>query len=226
MLSKLPNYYYENMLKGAGYRFVAGVDEAGRGSLAGDVFAAAVILPPDFKPPVNDSKKLSSDNREKLFFEIINSAESYAIASASADEINSTDILAASQLAMNRAVAALDIFIDGADIAIVDGNQGKHLVFTHYLLIKGDSLSKSVAAASILAKVSRDRYMKMLAAQYPGYGFERNMGYGTFEHREALLKLGQTKEHRTKFLRKILRFDDQLHITLHDTGSSSNLDSV
>jgi len=200
----MPTFQFERELLAAGFRFAAGVDEAGRGSLIGDVFAAAVILPADFSVPVDDSKKLSPAVRERLFAEIIDAADTYAIASASAAEINDSDILQATHLAMNRAVLALDMFDAKSDIAIVDGNQGKGLIFPHRLLIKGDSLSLSVAAASILAKVARDRYMLALHERYPGYDLNNNMGYGTAKHREALIRSGATPEHRTLFLRKIL----------------------
>lgn len=191
----------ENALFAEGFGTVAGVDEAGRGPLAGDVFAAAVILPKGAViEGLDDSKKLTEKRREKLFDEIVKAAVSYCVASASVREINELNILNATFLAMNRAIEGLELT---PDIALVDGNSGKGINYPHRCVVKGDSLSASITAASILAKVSRDRYMKELAVKYPGYGFERHSGYGTAAHKAAILELGATPEHRPLFLRKL-----------------------
>ena len=191
----------ENNLRCQGYNVLCGVDEAGRGPLAGPVCAAAVILPENcVLNGLNDSKKLSAKKRESLFQEICNHAISYGIAFASVDEIESLNILNASLLAMNRAMHELDMDFD---LAIIDGNQNRGLDFHTMTIVSGDSKCASIAAASILAKVTRDRYMCDLALKYPGYGFEQHKGYGTKAHYDALRRLGPCEAHRQSFLRKM-----------------------
>lgn len=197
-LSLLPSY--EEELYGKGYTAVAGVDEAGRGPLAGDVFAAAVILPRGFMPEgLNDSKKLSEKKREALYNVITENAISYAIGRASAAEIDTINILRATHLAMQRALEGLHI---PADFALIDGNPVKGIDCPHETIIKGDAKCLSIAAASILAKVERDRYMLSLDALYPQYGFAKHKGYGTVAHKEAVFLHGPSKEHRKSFLVK------------------------
>lgn len=178
-----------------------GVDEAGRGPLAGDVYAAAVILPEKvIIEGLNDSKKLTEKKRELLYDEIIAKAEACCIATASVEEIDEINILEATFLAMKRAVEGL-----GKDVqlALVDGNRSPHLDCNVKTLVKGDGTSASIAAASILAKVERDRYMMKLAEEYPEYQFERHKGYGTKLHNEMILKYGASPVHRKTFLRKL-----------------------
>ncbi|MGN0602475.1 MAG: ribonuclease HII [Oscillospiraceae bacterium] len=178
-----------------------GVDEAGRGPLAGDVYAAAVILPEGIViEGINDSKKLSEKKREALYDEIIEKADAYCVATASVAEIDEFNILGATFLAMKRAVKGL-----GTDVglALVDGNRTPPLDCSVQTLIKGDGTSASIAAASILAKVERDRYMKKLAEEYPEYQFEKHKGYGTKLHNELILKYGASPVHRKTFLRKL-----------------------
>lgn len=182
---------------------ICGVDEAGRGPLAGPVYAAAVILSPE-NPIVglNDSKKLSEKKREALYDVILEKAVAYCIASASVEEIESYNILGATYLAMTRAVAGL---AETPALALIDGNRiPPHLSAPAQTVVKGDALSESIAAASILAKVSRDRVLKELDAQYPQYGFAVHKGYGTAAHTAALREFGPCPEHRPSFLRKIL----------------------
>ena len=185
------------------YGIFCGTDEAGRGPLAGDVYAAAVILnPDDVIEEINDSKKLSEKKREKLFDVIKEKAVSWCIATASVEEIEEINILNAAMLAMKRAVSGLDI---KPEFVLVDGNKiPDGLEIKADCLVKGDALSASIGAASILAKVARDRYMKEIALKYPEYGFEKHKGYGTKQHREALLKYGPCPVHRMSFLKKIL----------------------
>ncbi len=180
---------------------IAGVDEAGRGPLAGDVYAAAVILPPDLIiEGINDSKKLSPKKREKLYDEIIEKAEAYCIASASVEEIEELNILNADMLAMKRAVEGLQRNID---IVLVDGNKAPDVAFKTCPVVKGDASSQSIAAASILAKVARDRYMLELDKQYPQYQFAKHKGYGTKLHYEMIKKYGTSKVHRPSFLKNL-----------------------
>lgn len=187
----------ERELWQSGFKQVAGVDEAGRGPLAGPVVAAAVILKPDVKISLlNDSKQLSSATREMLFEKIIINALGYAIGSASREEIDRINIHAASMLAMRRALEALPV---EPDYVLVDGFQLKECPFKQKAIKNGDFLSQSIAAASILAKVTRDKIMAGLHRQYPAYGFERNMGYGTEEHRRALSRYGPCPAHRRSF---------------------------
>lgn len=182
---------------------ICGVDEAGRGPLAGPVYAAAVILSPEY--PIiglNDSKKLSEKKREELYDIILEEAVAYSIASASVEEIETYNILGATYLAMSRAVAGLSTT---PALALIDGNRiPPSLAIPAKTVVKGDALSESIAAASILAKVSRDRVLKELDTQYPQYGFAVHKGYGTAAHTAALRQFGPCPEHRPSFLRKIL----------------------
>lgn len=193
-------YTVENSLYSQGYKAVCGVDEAGRGPLAGDVFAAAVILPRNIEiEGLNDSKKLSEKKREELFDIICDKALAYAVARASVEEIELYNIRMATFLAMNRAISRIN-----ADFAIIDGNAVENCPISHMTLVKGDSKSASVAAASILAKVSRDRYMLELHEKYPMYGFDKHKGYGTKAHIAALKEYGKCEEHRNLFIRKFV----------------------
>ncbi|MEE0858862.1 MAG: ribonuclease HII [Acutalibacteraceae bacterium] len=195
-------FLYENELSQKGYGKICGVDEAGRGPLAGPVCAAAVILKPDdIIEGVNDSKKLTEKKREALFDIIKERAVSYSIAWASVEEIEEMNILNATMLAMKRAVEGLDI---PADYAIIDGNKIPELNIPCNYIVKGDAKSMSIAAASILAKVSRDRLMIEYAEKYPEYKFEKHKGYGTKVHTEALKEYGYCPIHRKSFLKKIL----------------------
>lgn len=183
-----------------GYSLVCGVDEAGRGPLAGPVCAAAVILAPETEiPGLNDSKKLTEKKREALFPIIQEKAVSYGIAFASVDEIESTDILSAALLAMNRAIAQLNPV---PELALIDGNTVRDIRMNAVSVIGGDACCASIAAASVLAKVSRDRLITEWAEKYPGYGFEQHKGYGTKAHYEALDRLGPCEIHRMSFLKK------------------------
>ena len=191
----------ENELHDAGFRIICGVDEAGRGPLAGPVCAAAVILPRGLEiEGLNDSKKLSPKKREELYDIIISEAERCAAAFADVAEIEELNILGATMLAMNRAISALGVEVD---LALIDGNRDKGIECPSRAVIKGDAKCASIAAASILAKVTRDRYMLSLAAKYPGYGFEKHKGYGTAAHYAAIRALGPCPEHRPSFLRKL-----------------------
>ena len=179
------------------YPIVCGVDEAGRGPLAGDVYASAVILNDDILIEyLNDSKKVSEKRREKIFDEIVKKADSYCIATATVEEIDSLNILQATMLAMKRAVEGLGI---KPDIVLVDGNRTPEIDCKCEAIVKGDGKSASIASASILAKVSRDRYMKELAVKYPEYQFERHNGYPTKLHYEMLKKFGVSEVHRKSF---------------------------
>ena len=181
---------------------VCGIDEAGRGPLAGPVFAAAVILPAEWEPQgLNDSKKLSPKKREQLFQEIIAGASAYSIAFATEKEIDEVNILQATFLAMRRALEGLPLT---PDFALVDGNRDPGLGIPTRCEVKGDGRYACIAAASILAKVSRDRVMAEYDAVYPQYGFLRHKGYGTKEHCEALRAFGPCPIHRNSFLGKIL----------------------
>jgi len=188
--------------KRAKFGIICGVDEAGRGPLAGDVFAAAVILPADvIIDGLNDSKKLTEKKRDLLYDEIIEKAVSYAIARASVQEIEELNILQAALLAMKRAVEALH---KKPVYALIDGDKTPQLSIACEAVIKGDATSASIAAASILAKVARDRDMLKLAQKYPQYSFEKHKGYGTKLHYEALREHGVSPIHRLSFLKKIL----------------------
>lgn len=191
----------ENAVCGEGYGVVCGVDEAGRGPLAGPVCAAAVILPRGLViEGLNDSKKLTEKRRESLYGEITSSAEAYGIAFASVEEIEKLNTLGATYLAMNRAIAALGCEID---LALIDGNRNAGIEYPSRTVVKGDSLCASIAAASVLAKVTRDRYMTELDERYPGYGFAKHKGYGTKAHYAAIRELGASPVHRPSFLRKM-----------------------
>lgn len=184
-----------------GYKAVCGVDEAGRGPLAGPVCAAAVILPEGvIIDGVNDSKKLSEKKREALFDVIREQSLAYSIAYATVNEIEEINILNATMLAMKRAVEGLSV---KADYAMIDGNRLPELDIDSECIVKGDAKSMSIACASILAKVSRDRLLYKYAEEYPMYGFDKHKGYGTAAHREAILKYGPCPYHRKSFLKKL-----------------------
>ncbi|MGB0958679.1 MAG: ribonuclease HII [Halocynthiibacter sp.] len=192
-----PTFENENRLIDAGYLAIAGVDEVGRGPLCGPVTAAAVILPVDAIPEgLNDSKKLSEKKRRVIYDHLMVHAD-VSIAHATVEEIDEINILHASMLAMERAVAGLK---QVADFVLVDGNRiPKGLEGRAEAIVKGDAKSQSIAAASIVAKVCRDDIMLSLAQQYPGYGWEKNAGYPTKAHMEALQRLGVTPHHRRSF---------------------------
>ena len=182
------------------YPIVCGVDEAGRGPLAGDVYAAAVVFPPDTViEGINDSKKLTEKKREKLFDEIIEKALYYSIKTATVEEIESINILNSAMLAMKRAVESLGV---KPDIVLVDGNKTPDIDIPAQSVVGGDAKSQAIAAASILAKVSRDRRMLELAEEYPQWQFERHKGYGTKLHYEMIDKFGESPIHRPSFLKK------------------------
>ena len=179
---------------------ICGVDEAGRGPLAGPVYAAAVILPPDCAiEGLNDSKKLTDKRRRALYDVIVEQAVAYGIAFASHQEIDEVNILQATFLAMRRAVSQLAV---QPELVLVDGNRDPQLGLPTQMIVKGDSLSASIAAASILAKVTRDRWMEELDAKYPQYGLAIHKGYGTKRHYAALTEFGPCEEHRQTFLKK------------------------
>lgn len=195
LLTKEETFYSDSV------HILCGVDEAGRGPLAGPVCAAAVILPRGTViEGLNDSKKLSEKKREQLFDVICDTALSYAIAFATVEEIEELNILHAAQLAMNRAIEELD---PKPDLAIIDGNQAGDIRFPHETVVKGDASCISIAAASILAKVTRDRFMLDMAQQYPMYHFEKHKGYGTKDHYSALREFGPCPIHRPSFLKKL-----------------------
>lgn len=196
---------YEAAAAREGYTRVCGCDEAGAGPLAGPVYAAAVILPEGARlPGLNDSKKLTEKKREALFPLIQEAALAWAVARVEAEEIDSTDILTARMKAMQLAIDALE---PGADFALIDGNRdkgrGAAITTPHLCVVKGDSLSASIAAASVLAKVSRDRWMVEAARDYPEYAFDRHKGYGTKLHYELLHKYGPSPIHRRSFLKNL-----------------------
>ena len=194
---------FDQQFRDACNGIVCGVDEAGRGPLAGPVYAAAVILSPD-RPieGLNDSKKLSEKKREALYDVIVEYAEAYCIASASVAEIEEHNILGATYLAMTRAVQGLSV---QPNLALIDGNRiPPQLGIAAQTVVKGDAQSESIAAASILAKVTRDRLLIEMDARYPQYGFAVHKGYGTAAHTAALKEFGPCPEHRPSFLKKIL----------------------
>lgn len=196
------DYSYEKLAIEKGFKTVCGIDEAGRGPLAGPVYAAAVILPIDLEiDGLNDSKKLTEKKREALFDVICEKAISYSIGIATEEEIDEINILNATLLAMRRAVDGLSV---KPDYALIDGNQNPGLSIQDETVIKGDGKSMSIAAASILAKVSRDRFMLNIAEKYPEYCFEKHKGYGTKLHYEMIEKYGVSPVHRRSFLKKIL----------------------
>ena len=191
----------ENEIYDSGLSPLCGVDEAGRGPLAGPVCAAAVILPRGIViEGLNDSKKLREKRREALYDEILRSALAYGIAFASIEEIEEKNILEATFLAMNRAIEKLSV---KPALALIDGNRNKGIAVPSRCVIGGDGKCADIAAASILAKVTRDRYMLELAEKYPQYGFEKHKGYGTAAHYAAIRAFGPSPVHRMSFLRKM-----------------------
>ena len=195
----MPSLEYENIKYAEGYTAVCGTDEAGRGPLCGPVVAAAVILPRDIEiEGLNDSKKLTEKKREKLFDVIKEKAVAYAIAEASPAEIDEINILNASMLAMRRAIEALPI---KADFALIDGNCSRGFEIPTETLVKGDAISSSIAAASILAKVTRDRQCVELDRLYPEYGIAKHKGYPTKDHMDAVRKYGPAPIYRMSFLK-------------------------
>lgn len=204
-MAELDLWEFERECAGRGLRAVCGCDEAGAGPLAGPVYAAAVILPLGVEVPgLNDSKKLTEKKREQLFPLIQDAALAWAVARVEAEEIDRTDILSARLKAMQIAIDALTI---PAEFALIDGNRdrGKSAAITtpHSLIIKGDSRSASIAAASVLAKVSRDRWMTQAAKEYPQYQFQRHKGYGTKLHYDLLRQYGPSPIHRLTFLKNL-----------------------
>ena len=195
---------FEKNFYDKGYKVIAGVDEAGRGPLAGDVYAGAVIFRPGtIIEGLNDSKKISPKKRDMLFDEIKEKAISWSVGVATVAEIEELDILNATFLAMRRAIEGLSVT---PDFIMVDGNQHiRKLEIENEPVIKGDSLSMSIAAASIIAKVSRDRYMEEMAKKYPEYEFSGHKGYGTKRHSELIKELGPCPIHRLSFLKNILK---------------------
>ena len=192
---------FENQIYDEGFSLVCGVDEAGRGPLAGPVCAAAVILPRGLEiPGLNDSKKLSEKKREELYDVIKENAITYGIAFADVAEIEEHNILAATFIAMNRAIAQLE---PKPAIALIDGNRTLGIEMLSRSVVKGDSKCADIAAASVLAKVTRDRYMMEMAEKYPQYHFDKHKGYGTKLHYEALHKFGPSEIHRLSFLKKM-----------------------
>ena len=191
----------ENEIFAEGFEKLCGVDEAGRGPLAGPVYAAAVILPRGLViPGLDDSKKLTEKKREVLFDRICEQALDYAIAFATVEEIEERNILGATMLAMNRAIAGLKL---RPDLALIDGNRNKGIESPSRCIVKGDACCADIAAASILAKVSRDRVMLELAKKYPEYHFAQHKGYGTAQHYAALRQFGPSPVHRPSFLKKM-----------------------
>ena len=195
----MPDYSIENSLREQGYKYVCGVDEAGRGPLCGPVFAAACILPDGLViDGLNDSKKLTEKKREAFFDVIRENAVAYCIASASVDEINELNILEADLLAMRRAIDGLCV---KADFALIDGNIARDFQVPARAIVKGDATSMSIAAASVLAKVARDRICADLDRDYPEYGIAKHKGYGTKQHMDALREFGPAPIHRKQFIR-------------------------
>lgn len=200
-MSEINMWEIENACFDEGYKIICGVDEAGRGPLAGPVCAAAVILPPNVQiPGLNDSKKLTDKKRRELMPIIKETAIAYGIAFASEQEIDEINILQATYLAMHRAIDQLAV---KADLALVDGNRAGDFGLPVKTVVKGDSLSASIAAASVLAKVTRDDVMLELAEKYPEYAFDVHKGYGTKAHYAALTEHGPSPIHRMTFLKKL-----------------------
>jgi len=192
-------YTIESEVRAQGYELICGVDEAGRGPLCGPVTAAAVILPDGlYIEGLNDSKKISEAKREKLYDIITREAVAWAVCHASVEEINDTDILSAALLAMRRAIDSLEV---KPDFALIDGNVSRGFTLPVRTVVHGDATSPSIAAASILAKVTRDRLCYEMDALYPQYGIAKHKGYSTKDHMEALRKYGPAPIHRTKFIR-------------------------
>ena len=191
----------ENEIYAGGVKRLCGVDEAGRGPLAGPVCAAAVILPQNCEiQGLNDSKKLTEKKREALFDLICAAAVSYGIAFATVEEIEEYNILGATFMAMNRAVAMLDPV---PELALIDGNRNTGIQIPSRCIVGGDGKCADIAAAAVLAKVTRDRYMRQMAELYPQYGFEKHKGYGTKAHYDAIRAYGPSPIHRPSFLRKM-----------------------
>ena len=194
-------YEMEDALRGEGLRLICGVDEAGRGPLCGPVCAAAVILPEDFRPDgLDDSKKLTEKKREALFPIICENAVAYGIAFADEKEIDELNILQATYLAMNRAIEQLS---PCPELCLIDGNRKEGIRFPARTVVGGDAKCACIAAASVLAKVSRDRFMLEMDAKYPQYGFAAHKGYGTKAHYAALREYGPSPIHRMSFLKKM-----------------------
>lgn len=191
----------ENEIYASGVSCLCGVDEAGRGPLAGPVCAAAVMLPRGLDiPGLNDSKKLTEKKREELYDIICAGAVCYGVAFAGVEEIERLNILNATFLAMNRAIAQLSV---PPQLALIDGNRDSGIEAPSRCIVKGDALCADIAAASVLAKVTRDRYMTALASEYPQYGFEKHKGYGTKQHYAAIRKFGPSPAHRMSFLKTL-----------------------
>ncbi len=199
----MPDFLYESSAREKGFISICGVDEAGRGPLSGPVCAAAVILPADCEiEGLNDSKKLSEKARERLYPQIIEKAVSYCVAFAEVEEIEQYNILEATYIAMNRAIDGLSV---PADYALIDGNRvPRDIKIECETIVKGDSKSMSIAAASVLAKVTRDRLMLEYDEQYPCYNFKKHKGYGTAEHIALIKQYGPCPIHRMSFLKNIL----------------------
>lgn len=199
----MPDYSYEKAAENSGFKLICGVDEAGRGPLAGPVCAAAVILPEDLEiEGLNDSKKLSEKKREQLFDIITEKAIAYCVAYGTLEEIEEKNILQATFLAMNRAIDGLQL---KADFALIDGNKiPDGIKIPAAAIVKGDAKSMSIAAASILAKVSRDRLLMEYDAKYPEYQFAKHKGYGTKLHTDLIKEYGPCEIHRLSFLKNIL----------------------
>ena len=204
-MSQVDMWEIENGLYSEAVQCICGIDEAGRGPLAGPVCAAAVILPQGLEiPGLTDSKKLSDKKRQELFPVIMEQAIAYGIGFASHEEIDEINILQATFLAMQRAMDQLNV---KPDLALIDGNRQKDFGLPVKTVVKGDSLSANIAAASVLAKVTRDNVMEELANKYPEYGFEIHKGYGTKAHYEALRAYGASEVHRMSFLKKFYERD-------------------
>ncbi|MBQ3548121.1 MAG: ribonuclease HII [Clostridia bacterium] len=199
----MPDYSYEKAAENSGFKLICGVDEAGRGPLAGPVCAAAVILPDDLEiEGLNDSKKLSEKKREQLYDVIIEKAIAYSVAYGTLEEIEEKNILNATFLAMNRAIEGLKTV---ADFALIDGNKiPTDIKIPAAAIVKGDAKSMSIAAASILAKVSRDRLLMEYDKKYPQYQFAKHKGYGTKLHTDLIKEYGPCEIHRLSFLKNIL----------------------
>ena len=195
----MPSFDFENEKRALGYKFICGCDEAGRGPLCGPVVAAAVILPEgEVIEGLNDSKKLTEKKRERLYDEIISRALAYGIAEATPREIDEINILNASMLAMKRAIEAMEI---KADFALIDGNHARGFDIPAEPVVKGDALSYSIAAASVLAKVTRDRGCIELDREYPEYGIAKHKGYPTKDHMDAVRLHGPSPIYRKSFLK-------------------------
>ena len=204
-MSTIDLWQFENEAYDNGFERVCGIDEAGRGPLAGPVFVAAVVLPQGIEiEGLNDSKKLSAKKREALYDEILSKALDYEIAFATEQEIDRVNILQATFLAMRRAVAGLE---ERPDLALVDGNRDPSLPIKAVPIVKGDAKSASIAAASILAKVSRDRFMQKMGEMFPQYLFQKHKGYPTKEHYEKILQYGPCEIHRKTFLKTLSKHE-------------------